>query len=186
VLLAASYSRVNPRHRLAAWVRLLALTAADPSEPFEAVTVGKAPYGSDAELRVARIAPLGANATTRSRRALAELGNLIDLRDRGLRDVLPIPSLTAAAYAQAAAAGVDPVAAAKKAWASVFKFDGEDVDPDHQRAFGADCTLTQLLDTAPRADEGGEGWDRTESSRFGRYARRLWGGLLEVETVSDR
>jgi len=186
VLLAASYSRVNPRHRLAAWVRLLALTAADPSEPFEAVTVGKAPYDSDGELRVARIAPLGADATTRRRRALAELGKLIDLRDRGLRDVLPIPSLTAAAYAQAAAAGADPVAAAKKPWASGFKVDGEDVDPDHQRAFGADCTLGQLLDTAPRADEGGEGWDASESSRFGRYARRLWDGLLEVETVSDR
>jgi exodeoxyribonuclease V gamma subunit len=186
VLLTASYSRVNPRQRLAAWVRLLALTAADPSEPFEAVTVGKAPYDSDAKLRVARIAPFGADATTRRRRALDELSRLIDLRDRGLRDVLPIPPLTAAAYAQAAAAGADPVAAAKKPWNSGFNFDGEDVDPDHQRAFGSDCTLAQVLEAVPRTDEQGDGWDGNESSRFGRYARRLWDGLLEVETVSDR
>jgi len=186
VLLTASYSRVSPRHRLAAWVRLLALTASDPSEPFEAVTVGKAPYGSDAGLRVARIAPLGADASTRSELALKQLGKLVDLRDRGLRDILPIPSLTAAAYAQAVAAGADPVAAARKQWDSGFKFDGEDVDPDHQRAFGGGCTLAALLATVPRADEHGEGWDGAEPSRFGRYARRLWEGLLEAETLSDR
>jgi exodeoxyribonuclease V gamma subunit len=186
VLLAASYSRVNPRHRLAAWVRLLALTAADPSRQFEAVTVGKPPYGSDAELRVARIAPLAEGAEARRARALAELATLVDLRDRGLRDVLPIPSLTSAAYAEAAALGAEPVAAAKKAWTSGFKFDGEDVDPDNQRAFGGEYALADLLELPPRADERGDGWDQDERSRFGRYAHRLWDGLLAAEAVTDR
>ena len=185
VLLGASYSRLNPRHRIAAWVRLLALTAADPSRPFEAVTVGQAPYGSDSNLAVARIAPLGPDAATRSERALGALRRLGELRDRGLRDVLPIPSATAAAYARAATEGSDAEAAAAKAWTSSFKFDGEDVDPDHVRAFGGVLTLAELLDLRPRADERGEGWDETEPSRFGRCARRLWDDLLAAETVSE-
>ncbi len=186
VLLGASYSRLNPRHRIAAWVRLLALTAADPNQPFEAVTVGQAPYGSDWKLAVARIAPLGTDAATRSERALVALGHLVDLRDRGLRDVLPIPSATAAAYSRAATDGADPESAAGKAWTSGFKFEGEDVDPDHVRVFGGVLTLSELLDVRPRADERGEAWDETEPSRFGRCARRLWDDLLAAETVSEQ
>ena len=34
VLGRVTYSRVSPRHRLAAWVRLLALTASHPQRPF--------------------------------------------------------------------------------------------------------------------------------------------------------
>jgi exodeoxyribonuclease V gamma subunit len=186
VLLGASYSRLNPRHRIAAWVRLLALTAANPNQPFEAVTVGKTPYDSDANLAVARIAPLGPDATTRSQRALGALGRLVELRERGLRDVLPIPSATAAAYARAATEGTDAEAAAGKAWASGFRFAGEDVDADHVRAFGGMLTLAGLLELRPRGDERGEGWDETERSRFGRCARRLWDDLLAAETVSEQ
>jgi exodeoxyribonuclease V gamma subunit len=186
VLLTVSYARLNPRHRLGAWVRLLALSAVDPDQPFEAVTVGRARYGArEADVTVARIGPLGADAETRRDRALAELGALVDLRDRGLREPLPIPSLTAAAYAQAVAVGEDGDAAAGPEWTSRFGFDGEDVDPDHQRAFGGVLSLAELLDAPSRADEHGEGWDATERSRFGRYARRLWGDLLAAETVSD-
>jgi exodeoxyribonuclease V gamma subunit len=173
VLLGASYSRVNARHRISAWVRLLALTAADPSQPYEAVTVGKPPYGTEAELLVARIAPVGAS------RALEELARLAALRDRGLRDVLPLPPLTAAAYAAAVHNGADPEAAAGKAWTSGFKFDGEDVDPDHVRAFGGVLTLPGLLAIGPRGDE-------PDGSRLAYYAGRLWNGLLEFEELIEQ
>ena len=186
VLLTVSYARLNPRHRLAAWVRLLALSAADPEQPYEAVTVGRARYGVDADITVARIAPLGPDPGARRQRALTQLEKLIDLHDRGLREPLPIPPLTAAAYAQAAAAGADAEAAADREWTSGFKFDGEDVDPDHRRAFGGTRSLAELLEARPRADEHGEGWDATEPSRFARYARRLWDDLLALETVSDQ
>ena len=185
VLLTVSYARLGPRHRLAAWVRLLALSAARPDQPFEAVTVGKARYGTDADVTVARIGPLAADATTRAQRALTLLEALVELRDRGMREPLPIASLTSAAYAHAAAVGADPEAAAEKAWTSGFSFDGEDVDPDHQRAFGGVRTLAELLEARPRADEQGNGWDVAEASRFGRLARRLWGDLLTAEILSD-
>ena len=41
-LRVTSYSRVRPRDRLRAWVRLLALTAARPERPFESLLVGRA------------------------------------------------------------------------------------------------------------------------------------------------
>ena len=46
LLRSVTYSRVNARHRLVAWVRFLALTAAHPERPFEAATVGRASYGA--------------------------------------------------------------------------------------------------------------------------------------------
>jgi exodeoxyribonuclease V gamma subunit len=183
VLLSVRYARLNPRHRLAAWVRLVALSAAYPEQPFEAVTVGKARSGSHADVSVARIGPLGADPYTRGQLARAQLGALVDLRNRGLREALPIPSLTAAAYAGAARADAEAAAAAE--WTSRFGVHGEDVDPDHQRAFGGTRSLADLLDPIARADEQGDGWDTTEPSRFGRYARLLWAELLARETVSD-
>jgi exodeoxyribonuclease V gamma subunit len=182
VLLSASYSRVNARHRLAAWVRLLALTAAAPGASFEAVTVGKAPYGSDAELQIARIPPVPFDD------ALAELGRLARLRDRGLVDVLPLPPLTAAAYARAAARGEDTEAAAGKAWTSGFKVPGEDVDPDHVRAFGGVLTLSELLALPLRADEAGElgGAAAFGVPRLALYASQLWDRLLAIEELSEQ
>jgi exodeoxyribonuclease V gamma subunit len=187
-LLTVSFSRLNARHRIAAWVRLLALTAAHPEERFEAVTIGKAPYRSDLDVAIARIPSLGADAETRAARAIAELATLVDLRIRGLRDVLPVPSLTGAAYAAAAARGFSGESDARDAWASTYNVDGEDVDPDHVLAFGGVRPFEWLLqETIPASDEQGEGWyDDAEPSRFGRCARRLWSGLLAVEDVELR
>jgi exodeoxyribonuclease V gamma subunit len=178
VLLTVNYSRLNPRHRLAAYVRLLALSAAHPGRPFEAVTLGRAAADAGGELTLARIAPVGAGA-------LSRLQVLVDLRDRGMREPLPIPSLTASAYARAAATGGDAERAAAAAWTSGFNNNGEDVDPDHRRAFGGVRSLAELLEARPRADEQGDGWDPSETSRLGRYARRLWDGVLEVETLHE-
>jgi exodeoxyribonuclease V gamma subunit len=186
-LRVVSYSRVKPRDRLRAWVRLLALTAAFPDRPFESVVIGRARgQAYHADVTVVRISPLGDDPSSRRDTALRHLTLLIDLYDRGTREVLPLTSEASAAYAEAVASGGDGVAAARRAWKSSYDWDREDREPEHRRVFGGEIDLAELMDETPRADESGPGWDETEPTRFGRYARRLWDGLLAVEELSDR
>jgi len=188
VLSSVTYSRVSPRHRLAAWVRLLALTASHPQRPFESVTIGRAQTGADRDARVtiARVGVLGADAAARREHALRALRRLIDVYDRGMREPLPIACLSSAAYAAAAARGANAVAAARGAWESSWNFDREDREPDHLLVLGGARSLDELLEPAPRDDESGEDWDAFETTRFGRYARRVWDDLLACEEVVDR
>ncbi|MEJ7782375.1 MAG: exodeoxyribonuclease V subunit gamma, partial [Solirubrobacteraceae bacterium] len=189
VLSTVGYSRVSPRHRLATWVRWLGLTAARPERPFMAVTLGRARYGAprDADVTIARLPPAPGDAAARRAFALAHLADLLDLFARGMREPLPLACLASAAYAQAAPRGVDAaVKAAQKEWVSEWNRDREDKDPEHRLVLGDVVPFAHLLDQPPRADEHGEGWEATEPTRFGRYARRLWAGLLACEEVEDR
>ena len=181
---AISYSRVRPRDRLRAWVRLLALSAARPERPFESLVIGRARTGAyQADVTAARIPPLGDDPAARSRAALAQLAVLIDLYERGMREPLPLASDASAAYAQAAAGGQDAVAAADKAWTSTFDYPKEDRQPEHLLVYGGEIPLSDLLAATPRAEEN---WYRDEPSCFGGYARRLWDGLLAREEIGDR
>jgi exodeoxyribonuclease V gamma subunit len=181
---AVSYSRVRPRDRLRAWVRMLALTASRPERPFESVVIGRARAGvRGANVTVARIPPLASNPDARRSLALEQLEVLLDLYDRGMREPLPLACETSAAYAQAVAAGEDGEAAARGAWETVFRYEKEDRQPEHLLVHGEAVPLTRLMAEAPRDDEH---WEETEASRFGRYAMRLWRGLLAVEELSDR
>jgi exodeoxyribonuclease V gamma subunit len=184
VLLSTTYSRVAAKHRLAAWVRLLALIAAHPERDLSAATVGRA-GGSD-DVRTALIAPVAASPDERRRVALDELTALIDLYDRGLREPLPLYCQTSAAYAAATASGQDAAAAADREWTSPWNFDREDRELEHQLVLGGVRTFAELLEIAPAEDEAGPGWATDEPSRLGRLARRLWDGLLTHEEVTAR
>jgi exodeoxyribonuclease V gamma subunit len=187
VVAPINFSRLGANHRLATWVRLLALTAADPERPFEALTIGRAPSGGGpARVSVARIPPLGATPAERRDTAHAHLDVLLDLFDRGMREPLPIACKSSAAYAQAAAGGGDPVKAGTAAWESGWKVPGEDRDEEHELVLGEVLSFGELLAESPRADESGDGWDASDQTRFGRYARRLWSGLLAHEQVDQR
>ncbi len=176
-LRTVTYSRVSPRHRLAAWVRLLALTAAYPARSFDAITIGRAPSGSDASVTIARIAPLDA--------ALARdhLAVLLDLHDRGMREPAPLACLTSAAYAAAVRAGAGPIKPARDVWESSWDFDREDREPEHQLVLGGVRSFDELLADPARPDER---WDLDETRRFGRWAVRLWDGLLAHERLEQR
>ncbi|HET9720669.1 MAG TPA: exodeoxyribonuclease V subunit gamma [Solirubrobacteraceae bacterium] len=186
VLLTASFSRLNPRLRLGAWVNLLVLSAAHPDIPFEAVTVGRA-SGQDGGAAVARIRSLGPNAEQRRAQALRELAALVDLRRRGLREPLPVPCQTAAAYATARWGGRADVDSAVRLaageWESGFDRPRENRDPEHRLVFGDELTMDELTGLAPASDEQGAGWPAEESSRFGRFAVRLWAPVLARETL---
>jgi len=189
VLLGTTYSRVSPGHRLAAWVRLLAVTAADPQRAFSAVTIGRARAGAAGNVTIARIGSPAGDPDGRRRAALEQLGVLTDLYARGMREPLPLYCLTAAAWAEAAAgggSGGDPVAAARAAWTSDWHTAREDQEPEHRLVLGGRTTFEQLLTEAPRADEAGPGWNMLEPTRLGRCARRLWDGLLAFEEVHTR
>jgi exodeoxyribonuclease V gamma subunit len=184
---SVSYSRVRPRDRLRAWVKLLALTASRPERPFESVVIGRARGDAHhAEVTLARIPPLGADPAGRRRTALTHLAVLLDLYDRGMREPLPVACDTSAAYAEAVTAGRDGVAAAEKAWKSDYDRDREDREPEHLTAFGGELSLAELMTARPRPDERGADWDEAEPTRFGRYALALWSGLLALEEFSDR
>ena len=165
VLRSVNYSRMAPKHRLAAWVRLLALTAARPERPFEAATIGRGGSG----IAVARLRPPGSDAE-----ALEQLAALVDLRDRGLREPLPLYCATSAAYVEG---GTD---AARKEWTSDFNRDREDRELEHQLVLNGERPFEELLAAHPRPDEH---WDASQTSRFGALACRLWAGLGAFEEV---
>jgi exodeoxyribonuclease V gamma subunit len=180
---AVSYSRVRPRDRLRAWVQLLALSAARPERPFEAVVIGRARAAArGANVTVARIPAIGEDPESRRETALEHLAVMLDLYDRGMREPLPLACDTSAAYAQAVASGDEGESAAREAWETVFRYDKEDRQPEHVLIHGEAIPLARLMAEAPRADEG---WEEAESTRFGRYAMRLWRGLLAVEEVRE-
>jgi exodeoxyribonuclease V gamma subunit len=184
---SVTYSRIAPRHRLTAWVYLLALAAARPATAYEAVTLGRrrADGPSDHEVTVARIRLPDAPDERRAE-ALHHLGVLLDLFERGMREPLPLYCNTSAAYAAVVAAGGEGQAAAQKAWVSGWNFPREDAEAEHRLVLGGIRTPAELFAETPRDDEQGEGWALDEPSRVGRYARRLWDGLGAREELIDR
>ena len=65
----------------------------------------------------------------------------------------------------------------------MFRYEKEDRQPEHLLVHGDAMPLSRLMAEPPRDDET---WEETETTRFGRYALRLWRGLLAVEELSDR
>ena len=186
VIHAVSFSRLGPHHRLQAWLRLLALTVGYPDRSFTAMTVGRLRENGPprTDVSVARLEVLGADAAARQRTAARHLKTLLDLYRRGMREPVPIYCKTSAAWAKGSVTKRAGLAA--KQWTSEWNFPKEDADPEHKEVLGGVVPFERLLEEVPRSDESGEGWDSDEESRFGRYARRLWAGLLSHETVTDQ
>jgi exodeoxyribonuclease V gamma subunit len=180
-----TYSKLGPAARLIAWVRLLALTATWPERAFSALTVGRS-QGSRTTISVATIRPLGPDVRSRREVAESHLQTLVEVFQRGMREPLPLYCRTSAAWAAAVAEGKEPHRAAAASWDSEYKFDKEDRDSEHILVLGdglpfgamVECTGVPLFDEV--------GWDPSESTRFGLYARRVWDGLLSHEEIVDR
>jgi exodeoxyribonuclease V gamma subunit len=188
VLHTVTYSRMQPSLRLAAWVRLLALSAARPERPFEAVTIGRAEAHSRHLVTVARLGLLGPDADTRKGVAETHLRTVVDLFRRGMREPLPLYCKTSAAYAAARAAGADDADdLAKKRWESPQRArPNENGDAEHVFVLGELSFKEMVAQSGPPDQDECDWLVPPESSRFGLYARLLWGGLLEHETLRGR
>jgi exodeoxyribonuclease V gamma subunit len=168
------YSKLGPKHRLRAWVHLLALVAQWPDRAWQAVTVGRAPREGVAVSHLSGVDPADAPR---------HLDALVATYLSGLTSPLPLPPRTACVYAEKRRAGAtveNAVRLAGKEWStstgqSSF---GEGHDAERLRIWG-DISLEELVESEP-ADPTDTDWP-DEPHRFGRLARRVWTPLLDAE-----
>jgi exodeoxyribonuclease V gamma subunit len=156
-----SYSKLAAKHRLQAWLELLALTVHDPSRPWQAIAIGRGGWSQ-----------LGAVDATWASKVLADL---IDLRATGLREPIPFGPKTSAEYA--ALRYRDRQTALYRR--QLDKLWAQDRDEAYERFFGAsfDAVLAQ---PSISSEERG---NLAEPSRFGTLARRVFQPLLSVEDL---
>ncbi|ORA85244.1 exodeoxyribonuclease V subunit gamma [Mycobacterium malmoense] len=164
-IVAVTYSRLAPKHKLLAWISLVTLGAASPGRDWTAVYVGRGAKDTIEECRL-RAPP----------DALAVLAGLVTLFDAGRREPLPLPLKTSYAWAERRHKGKDPVGYARSKWESNNFHDGEDREPAHARVWGFKAPFDVLL-AAPRPGEEMPG----EETRLGALAARLWSPVLAAE-----
>jgi exodeoxyribonuclease V gamma subunit len=167
----AEYSKLAPKHRLRAWVQVLALTAAQPARSWRASTIGRL----DARVAGVSIAALSTPPAPRAREWLAEL---VSIRDRALREPLPVPVAPACEYAArrlGAAAEQQAFDEAGRRW--------QRDDVHHVRCWGPGRRLRQIAGVADADDL--LAWP-DEPTRFGTLSRRIWEPLLRHEHLQQR
>jgi exodeoxyribonuclease V gamma subunit len=180
VVRSTTFSRLGAKHQIAAWVRFLAATASSPHLPLSAATIGRDREGA----RTIVWGPPAGTPDGRLDRALELLAVVVELRDRGLRQALPLYTDTSHRYATARRSGSDdPWGDAERCWTSEYRWDKEDRDPAHVLLLGGERTFAEVVAARPQDDEDGPGWATDETTRFGRLARRLWDPVLDASSV---
>ena len=171
VVLSMTYSRLAPKHRLASWVRHLALVVSFPGVDWRSVTVGKAQGG-------ARRAVLN-DVDPATARAVLE--DLVAIWDAGLQEPLPLVCKASEAYAVRRNFGAsqrDALDGPEKEW-NGDRFDGERDSAEHTLLWGGKAPFGVLLQALPTAAE--QLWQPEETTRFGVLSRQLWTPLAEHE-----
>ncbi len=151
-LRTVTFATLAARHRIDAWVRLLALCAFAPDAGFNARTIGKRGQG----IAVKQIEPLAD--------ALTPLAALVQLHDLGLREPLPLAPKTSAAYVEFGDGQ------ARKEWETQFsamgeRWEKEAVEPEYQQVFGGVLRYEEF-----KAKPG-----------FDSFAHALWDPIRERE-----
>jgi exodeoxyribonuclease V gamma subunit len=176
------YSKLSPKHRLRAWVYLLALQAHAPDGEWRAATIGRNPDRRGPDVVNSFLSGVGPQD------ALAHLDTLVRIYRTGLTFPLPLPPDTSCRYAEKRAEGKSVGTAVKfagYAWRRKGRSGpeefGEFDDAQHRLVWG-DAQMPALLDRAPEPD----GTFPEEPHLFGQLARRVWSPLLDAEKVSSR
>lgn len=169
-----SYSRMAPKRRLEAWVHLLAVTAQSPPHQVSDWTAITTARGRSSR----PVARSLLHAPDDPRRVLADL---VDLRERGLREPLPAALKAGEAYANKAARGVSEEMALDAARYEFSGKFGDVTDAGIVLVHGAGVDFSVLSAARPTDEEAT--WS-PDTTRFGVLARRLWSPLLNHEKVS--
>lgn len=175
------YSKLAAKHRLAAWVRFLALTADRPDQPVRAVSVGKGQRANP--VSVLRLEPPAGTPAARRQWALDRLDRLVRLYDLGMREPLPLMCKTSAAWAEGRRDRLDQpeqLTRAQHHWDGA-PFGRECDEDEHIYVYGPGHPFRSLLQDGPTAEDRRLGWPAGERTRFGGLARLLWDPVLEVE-----
>jgi exodeoxyribonuclease V gamma subunit len=167
------FSRLGAKHRIRAWIDLLALTASRPDTEWRVTTVA----GGGSGHQVSTFAGVTADA------AIEELDALVGLYARGQCEPVFLPVKSAYAYAYEREHGGNPAAAdraAADAWGSAAdqrRF-GEYDDRFHRLVWG-DAPYAQLVE---RPVDDDLPWG-SEPHLFGQLARHVWSRALASEEV---
>lgn len=148
-----TYSKLDGRHLLESWIRLVALTSQHPGRDWTAVCIGRAKKGEQTRERLLA-PPVSAGDV---------LLDLVAMYDVGRRAPIPLPLKTSYAWAEADYHRGTPMREAGWKWRT-DRFPGEDSDPAHVRVWGPHFPLEGLV-SAGLAD----------------YAARLWLPMLAAE-----
>jgi len=175
-VVTARYAVLGAKHRLAAWVRLLALACSDNRDDWQAITIGR--LREDIGLAKRSVLKLPADPA-------AVLMDLLELRSLGLCAPLPMATETSHAYACARSEGSTVAQAHAKAvaaWTSTggagYRSPGENDDPAIVCVYGPDAPFSAVWDhPIPDVQRG----NAAEPSWFGQLAARLWAPLLRRE-----
>ncbi|MFD1505796.1 exodeoxyribonuclease V subunit gamma [Georgenia yuyongxinii] len=164
------FSRLAPKHRLRAWVQVLALAAAHPGRDWQAATIGRPRHNRPGAVVSRLTAPPQAEA-----REL--LDQLVHLRSLAAREPLPMPVPVSCAYATSRYGGDSEAMALENAtreWNGGF----DRTDEHHVLCWGDGASLTDVFGTATAAEQA---WWPQDRTRLGVLARRVWEPLLAHE-----
>lgn len=170
VVVRCVFSKLAAKHRLRAWIQLLALAADGRTGVRGAVTIGR----GRSTRPTAALSILAAPEPEEARRLLDQL---VALRDQALREPLPMPVATTCAYARTRAGGdgeTEALDSARKEWKDSF----ESRDAQHVLVWGEDATIADVQGTPSPSEQQ---WWPDDHTRLGVLARRLWEPLLEQE-----
>lgn len=171
--LLVTFSSLKAKHRMTAWIRALALAGSGRGAHSHVIARYSWGRGDKGPVHLSYGPPPAEDAAR-------VLGELVDLHDRGLGEVIPLPTETSCVWAdQFRRSGREGTASSKashQGWRS-DRFPKEQDDPAWLRVLGGQVGLEDLAGT-PRDDER---WADGVGSRLGQLALRAWGPLMDAE-----
>jgi exodeoxyribonuclease V gamma subunit len=167
-LVSVSYSRLDAKQLLTAWIQLLALSANDEDHNWTGLAIGRPSNSRMAGSGTRGFGPVDAQAR-------GFLNDLIAVYDAGRQAPLPLPLKTSFAWCQARRTDDDPMVAAGRRWKPA-NYDGENADLANVRVWGPNTPLKVLLEPTRLGEER-----QGEPTRLGAYAARVWEPMLRFE-----